>query len=1497
MIERRSVQKMNLDDANEVLGIYDSRENYDVTIGITDGSNDGFFQSTVGNSLQITAGSELVPNTNITIGAIKDESTNRIFIFNYDPTAANNQILCYNKSANTIVVVIKGAGLGFTRNRVRGGYCNGNLVWCDGNINNPPRSLHVGTNPNSLIIYGSIIPENIDLCKAPPPNVCSYVFSNDLGITAANNFIKNWSGQFAARFVFSNGMVSKTNYITDLAVGVFYNNPDLLVPTVANTITVTCGSLTTGSAYTQVISSIEFLVRDFYTLSFKSIGKVAYPTSGTSASIVFTNSDVYPTVSLDDTDLGYDAVPLSVNSIAISDSRVLCANYAEGQNKMSLKFNVSNDAPFLFNELGVAITTDRVKIQKPGSKYKLALNFYDDKQRRGLSYTYNQFAYKNDTQVTSVLYRYTHEFVLSNPSTNIPSWVKKISVAISENLTVSWFIQARIEHAYYVTGRDINGTPRFTKRIGAVYDLFNTPSDDYVKTEEAANQYQLSQIYLDQFNYTSKINTTSDYSQASEVWIDISNLTRYNNNVPYIFTQGDRLRLLTLGTSTNADNEFDYAIKEQNGRFLVIDSELSEMNGIDTYDFGDGITQKRLTVAVNKKGQIFYNKSDSTPYTLAINLPASLNKVAIQQRDTADPIVVVVGDNGKMYHSKYSTITTWTEATTGTDLNINNICWYEQGTVDPTLDKSFFFCGSGGLLGLVDGIGFTFQLYGTQATSVGIDSSWELVGLDVLPQSDLLGNTIYIAISCRTNSGGKCANVMAEGSRIDSASMIFYPLESNGTSANYNDCLLIRSNEANTLNIVQAGLGFDGTGSIDVYAFNYVNMPRSHLYSKNIEKAKSDTFGEITACAKQRSLELLPSTDYYQILFFATVDGKVLVRGIEYKGTYSGNVKFTPIVSKSQTIQSGFEYKDPIIYGYPIFQIYTPYDNIDDVITARDRFNTGYANSETITISANSFINGGSRLNDISISKDRRAANIPLRRLIQTVGAFFGVSNILNNGNGGSPLTEGKITPFQTTIPYPVLNYGALIEIYSPKKANSTVQYYESVLSTQTADTRYFDNFSGSKVITIGGSTDGDCFVVEKNYKGRLWSSNGFLVSMTPYSDDITGSFQNTDKPNEYDFGWIKSNARPNLQFVQDPKQIVYENRVCFGQKSIQSTLINNLNTFNPLDFKDFSSDFGAITKIVNTTDVQNANTILLIVCETDMISVYLNSVQYKDAVGGSTVSVSEQVLGSFNVLKKGIGSVSHESIAEKDGKVFGYDMINGVMWQYDNNGLDDFQNKKMYKYFQKKGDLYRANKLANGDIYNNIGFIDPYHKHYLIFFDIANELVAYDYNRLGYSSFFRYIPECAIDFNTLLITFKNGLPYVHNTWLPNTYYGSYKGKSTTKIVFNQNPTLKKDYQAHRSEGDLTVATTIRTNMIGLPQQECNQLEADYINIEGSWHANILKDKNSFGYVDAADATLNGDAMSGTSIEVTNEFGDGTNIKTIKAVSVLYVPSYGMKMQ
>ncbi len=139
-------------------------------------------------------------------------------------------------------------------------------------------------------------------------------------------------------------------------------------------------------------------------------------------------------------------------------------------------------------------------------------------------------------------------------------------------------------------------------------------------------------------------------------------------------------------------------------------------------------------------------------------------------------------------------------------------------------------------------------------------------------------------------------------------------------------------------------------------------------------------------------------------------------------------------------------------------------------------------------------------------------------------------------------------------------------------------------------------------------------------------------------------------------------------------------------------------------------------------------------------------------------------VIGDERLLGQGYGTVNPESIQERNGRVYGWDLNQAEPWRYSNDGITPLGTTyKMKTYFTTVADLIKS---LGPDNVRVIGGYDPNKEMYLLTFDygplLGNETIGFSEKTKGFL-FFDFFPETYGREGTLTLYFKGGNLYKSN--------------------------------------------------------------------------------------------------------------------------------------
>ena len=342
------------------------------------------------------------------------------------------------------------------------------------------------------------------------------------------------------------------------------------------------------------------------------------------------------------------------------------------------------------------------------------------------------------------------------------------------------------------------------------------------------------------------------------------------------------------------------------------------------------------------------------------------------------------------------------------------------------------------------------------------------------------------------------------------------------------------------------------------------------------------------------------------------------------------------------------------------------------------------------------------------------------------------------------------------------ISNGAIMELFTPLKSTESPFYYEvgeiNPVQLDANGVKRFgnDSFGVAKLVTIkGGDTQ--------------YRSVDNCESMSP-----------TEKFYE---NWSHNIGRPNSisQNIEEESNDI--STIAYSDPFIQGTKLNGLNTFQFLSKKTYPIELGAITKIIVARDYEVNGSVMLIVTEFNCYSVYIGKTQIKNPDGTSQLVVNESILGTYNLLAGGFGSIHPESVHAFGTTVRGYDMLKGVIWRYSTDGLTAIsQQYGTNSYTSKRSDDIFANK--DNVLQNCPAGFDPFFDEYVLCIKdinaVTNKCIAFNEDRNKFSTFYDMNPDGLATLNRYLISFKNGALYLHRA---GGGYNTLQDKKVSSIV------------------------------------------------------------------------------------------------------------------
>ena len=286
---------------------------------------------------------------------------------------------------------------------------------------------------------------------------------------------------------------------------------------------------------------------------------------------------------------------------------------------------------------------------------------------------------------------------------------------------------------------------------------------------------------------------------------------------------------------------------------------------------------------------------------------------------------------------------------------------------------------------------------------------------------------------------------------------------------------------------------------------------------------------------------------------------------------------------------------------------------------------------------------------------------------------------------------------------------------------------------------------------------------------GTNYLATGQLIEITfgdtQYRNGTGQSGCEAMSPNDAYFEtWCHNLGRPNIVAQEPETELNDTTNISYSNPYILGTNLNGINTFEFESTRTFPIELGDITRILTARDYEINGSILLVVTKFNCFSVYVGKFQITNANGSTQLALTETLLGSYNLLAGGFGSIHPESIHVYGTTVRGVDALKGIVWRYSQDGLTPLSVE------------YRANafvtKLAqellptkDNPLQTLVGAHDPYFDEYIANFknlgNNTNKALAFNESKNGFSTLYDIDPDWMATINRSLVFFKNGVAYI----------------------------------------------------------------------------------------------------------------------------------------
>jgi len=408
-----------------------------------------------------------------------------------------------------------------------------------------------------------------------------------------------------------------------------------------------------------------------------------------------------------------------------------------------------------------------------------------------------------------------------------------------------------------------------------------------------------------------------------------------------------------------------------------------------------------------------------------------------------------------------------------------------------------------------------------------------------------------------------------------------------------------------------------------------------------------------------------------------------------------------------------------------------------------------------------------------------------------------------------------------------------LVELYTPKTIEDTI-FYEcgeclEIIDPGTANRRH-KGTEQDQIIGIQPATG--------LFKGgdTYWRTTQYAIKST-----AVALVENQHIVSKFDSNYDDI-GRVNIKDI-DFGERFYSNKISYSDIYVPKSKANGLSSFIGSDKQDVDIRFGIIKNLSFVGDV------LLAICEFKIQPFYVGKDNVLSLSGRNQIGRSDRTMNAANELVENFGTQHPSSISHDGNYCYGFDARQGVAWRYATNGLEEISKYKMIQEFNAIGKEFNALSPKNNDI---LGIFDREFKCYLLTFPAIPgrdaTTISFDELKNGWNTYLSYIPEYFGITGQVLVTFKDGALWVHES--DTSPFSNFYGVQTANevdIVFNRYPKATKLFFNIEQQSDKLFACpsiTIPANNPYATGMESELLANKFFNYEGHWNADFLRDKN-----------------------------------------------------
>jgi len=337
---------------------------------------------------------------------------------------------------------------------------------------------------------------------------------------------------------------------------------------------------------------------------------------------------------------------------------------------------------------------------------------------------------------------------------------------------------------------------------------------------------------------------------------------------------------------------------------------------------------------------------------------------------------------------------------------------------------------------------------------------------------------------------------------------------------------------------------------------------------------------------------------------------------------------------------------------------------------------------------------------------------------------------------------------------------------------------------------------------------------------------------------------------------------------------------VRFGQAYQPNTNINGLNRFYPNNFDEYDISGGDIMRVVRR------DRYIRVFQKYKVGSVPIFNQISKNADGTQLLVVTDKLLNPIQYYSgnKGIGELKESLASFNFADYFATNVI-GEICRISNDGINPIS-------VTYKVNSWATQKLPlRGGSFKVYGAFDQKLNNYICALEATESdseaTIIFDEEGNTFDGFLSLHPEMMATLGVLLISFKDGELYTHDSTTYNNFFGV-QYNSEIEPVFNAAVGRVKSFMALEEKANTVwAAPEIETSLMsyGTTPQQSNLIDSDFVQLEGKWCAALLRDSNSIGGIEG------GDQLKGDWIKIKLKNTSATNLVSLNLINLRFIDS------